>query len=267
MKRAFLCLITLMAVENVQAEISCGDSPRSCGRLEGTRPAGPALEIRATTYNVQGWNWNDGKLAGAAQILAETKPHIWGMQEGNPIIIGQFTWLTSGYHRVDMETGAESIPLYWDSRLYHAYATGRAPLPQTDAWQRGLTWAALIHRSTGYRVLAVNTHLAVNGAGVLQLDNLLATVDWTAAVARVHCIVLLGDFNLTASQVSSILDRSYVENIIAPASVDHVFARAQEGVVTVHDPVETPSYGSTDHTVISSLVRCHPEAEEFPADH
>ena len=92
--------------------------------------------------------------------------------------------------------------------------------------------------------------------------HLLATIDWTAAVAAVHCIVLLGDFNLTATQVSRILDRSYVENIIAPDSVDHVFARAQAGAVTVREPVETPSYGSTDHTVISSLIRCHPESPD-----
>lgn len=202
---ALLCAMAMAMPDPVRAQSRCGNA-----------------DFRVMTYNIRLDTPADGNnrwaprrdlLVGQVRLL---KPDILGLQEVLPGQRGDLAAALPGFAmlgggRDDGRLGGEAAPLLIDRSRYRIAASGMFWLSPTPAvpslgWDAGFrrvaSWARLVDRSDGTRLLAINTHWDHVGlAARLGSGRLLR--DWIARNRRgTEEVILLGDFNAPLSEAS-----------------------------------------------------------------
>lgn len=181
-----------------------------------------ARPLLVMTYNIRldtpadganAWSHRRDLLIGQ---VATMRPEILGMQE---VLSGQKRDLEAalpGYRfvgsgRDDGRDGGEFSPLAIDIATFRIEAAGMFWLSDTPdrpsmGWDAGYrrvaTWARLVRRRDGSKVLAVNTHWDHQGLKARSQSGALI-LDWLKRNRKPgERIVLLGDFNAETSEES-----------------------------------------------------------------
>lgn len=179
--------------------------------------AAPACDpLRVMTYNIRldleadgvnRWANRRDQLAGQVKVM---QPAILGLQE---VVPGQkadlertlpgYTFL--GLPRDDGRTKGEASNLAIDRSVFRIRSSGTfwlSPTPTVPGkgWDAGYprvaTWAHLVRRSDGKRVLALNTHLDNTGEQA-RLLGARQIASWLAANRTPgEAVVVTGDFNI-----------------------------------------------------------------------
>ncbi|WP_374531817.1 endonuclease/exonuclease/phosphatase family protein [Novosphingobium sp.] len=266
----FAALLALFPLQFAQA------SPRAC--------AGP--ELRVMTYNIRldtpvdGANqWSARRDLFVAQLRL-LRPAILGLQEVLPGQRADLAAALPGYQvlgggRDDGKGQGEASPLAIDSAVFKVTASGifwLSPTPQKPskgwdaAFPRVVTWARLVRRSDGRRVLALNTHWDHLGT-TARLESGRQIARWIAAQRRPgETVVLVGDFNAPSDEAS-------LAALLADDQAGMADARALArepvvgGAITFNGFVPLPTSGEAiDHVLVSRKVvvqRYHVLAETF----
>ncbi len=194
--------------------------------VAGQAMAGPAgcgaAEFRAMTYNIRldtpadrenRWAMRRDLLFGQIRLL---KPAVLGMQEVLPGQRADLVAALPGYQvlgggRDGAREGGEASPLLVDRLVFRVVSVGMfwlSPTPDRPsrgwdaAYPRIATWAHLVRRSDGRRLLAVNTHWDHIGLQA-RLNGALQLTGWIAAHRREdEAVLVLGDFNAVLSEPS-----------------------------------------------------------------
>lgn len=260
-------------------------------------PAGAALartgqcstsELRVMTYNIRLDTQSDGAnrwanrrdlLIGQIRLL---RPALLGLQE---VVPGQradlvaalpgYTMLGGG--RDDGKLRGEASPLLVDKAALAVRSSGMfwlSPTPERPskgwdaAFPRVATWAHLVRRADGLRLLAVNVHwdhvgVEARRGSARQLRR------WIAAQRQPgEAVVLLGDFNAPLAEAS-------LQELIGPGAGSPGLADSRAasrepaigGAITFNGWNPLPASGETiDHVLVGpglAVQRYHALAETF----
>lgn len=202
---ALLCAMAMAMPDPVRAQSRCGKA-----------------DFRVMTYNIRldtpadgnnRWALRRDLLVGQVRLL---KPDILGLQEVLPGQRGDLAAALPGFAmlgggRDDGRLGGEAAPLLIDRSRYRIAASGMFWLSPTPAvpslgWDAGFrrvaSWARLVDRSDGTRLLAINTHWDHVGLAA-RLGSARLLRDWIARNRRgTEEVILLGDFNAPLSEAS-----------------------------------------------------------------
>lgn len=249
-------------------------------------PRCDAAPFRVMTFNIRLDTADDGANRWAARrapFIAQLRllrPAILGMQEVLPNQRGDLAAALPGYvllggGRDDGKGQGEASPLAIDGSVFRVTDSGMfwlSPTPGVPslgwdaAYPRVVTWARLVRRSDGARMLAVNTHWDHLGKAA-RLEGGRQIAAWLAAQRRTgEAVVLVGDFNASLDEPSllALLDS-------APAALRDARRAAREPVVsgtaTFNGFVAQARGGpAIDHVLVGPSVtveRYHVLAETF----
>lgn len=175
----------------------------------------PGRELRVMTYNIRldtaadganRWALRRDLLLGQVRLI---RPAILGLQEVVPGQRADIAAAMAGYDvigggRDDGKEAGEAAPLLIDRARLRIIASGMfwlSPTPQLPArgWDaafpRVASWAHLVDRTSGRRVLAINTHWDHVGVQA-RLGSAVQLRDWISARRQPgEAVILLGDFN------------------------------------------------------------------------
>lgn len=192
--------------------------------------AGPAwaqarcggADFRVMTYNIRldtpadgpnRWALRRDLLIGQIRLL---QPAILGLQEVLPGQRGDLVAALPGFAAVgggrdDGKLDGEASPLLIDRSRFRIAASGMfwlSPTPSLPSlgWDAGFrrvaSWARLIDRTDGTRVLAINTHWDHVGL-TARLNSARLLRDWIVRHRRgSEEVIVLGDFNAPLSEAS-----------------------------------------------------------------
>jgi len=253
--------------------------------------AGPAraqsrcgsADFRVMTYNIRldtpadganRWALRRDLLIGQVRLL---QPAILGLQE---VLPGQRSDLVAalpgfavvGGGRDDGKLEGEAAPLMIDTNRYRIAASGMFWLSPTPAvpslgWDAGFrrvaSWARLVDRTHGTRLLVINTHWDHVGLAA-RLNSARLLRDWIARHRRGgEEVILLGDFNAPLAEAS-------MQALLGPDLRDTRAAAIEPPtgpLVTFNGWVLVPEAGGAiDHVLASpglTVRRHHVLAEHF----
>lgn len=242
-----------------------------------------APEFRVMTYNIRldtdadganRWALRRDLLIGQVRLL---RPAILGMQEVVPgqradLVAALPGYAALGGGRDDGRLAGEASPLFVDKALFRTEASGMfwlSPTPQVPslgwdaAFRRVATWAHLVRRSDGRRLLAINTHWDHVGKEA-RLNSALQLTAWIAAQRRTgEEVVLIGDFNAPLAEAS-------LQALLAAPLRDARAAAIEPATgnsITFNGWVTVPAKGETiDHVLVGrglEVRRHHVLAEHF----
>lgn len=180
------------------------------------------IETRAMTYNIRldtpadGPNqWQYRRALVVAQIEL-ARPEILGFQEVLPVQRADLATALKGYTllgggRDDGRSAGEASPLAIDRKVYRVVSSGMFWLSETPsvpslgwdaAYRRVASWAHLVRRADGARVLAVNTHWDHLGAAARE-GSARQLGQWLKAnKGKGEAAILIGDFNAPLGEAS-----------------------------------------------------------------
>ncbi len=243
----------------------------------------PAAEFRVMTYNIRldtpadgpnHWDRRRDLLTGQIRLL---RPAILGMQEVVPgqradLVAALPEYVALGGGRDDGKLAGEASPLFVDKTLFRIEASGMfwlSPTPELPslgwdaAFRRVASWAHLVRRSDGRRILAVNTHWDHIGKQA-RLNSARQLRQWITAQRRKgEAVVVLGDFNAPLAEAS-------LQDLLALPLGDAKARSIEPAIgasITFNGWETVPNKGDTiDHVLISDGLRVrryHALAEHF----
>lgn len=183
---------------------------------------GAQSEFRVMTYNIRLDVESDGPNRWAMRRdlfvaqLRLVRPALLGLQE---VVPGQYADLRAalpghvfvGGGRDDGKAAGEASPLAIDRQIFALGRNGMfwlSPTPERPslgwdaAYRRVASWAHLVRRADGARVLAINTHWDHLGLEARRQSALQLSAWIKANTLRDEAVVLLGDFNARLSEAS-----------------------------------------------------------------
>jgi endonuclease/exonuclease/phosphatase family metal-dependent hydrolase len=190
--------------------------------LVATQPSGNAPELtcapfRVMSYNIlesydvpaENWAKWSKRRDDMVKQLQTVQPTILGMQEITQVqkedlerALPGYTFL--GVAREDGQTGGEATNIAVNNAFFDIQSSGTfwlSPTPDkpSKGWDAGntriATWAHLVRRSDGRRLLVLNTHLDSNGKQA-RFESAHQIADWLAANKQPgELVVVTGDFN------------------------------------------------------------------------
>lgn len=242
-----------------------------------------AAEFRVMTYNIRldtpadgpnRWDRRRDLLIGQIRLL---RPAILGMQEVVPgqradLVAALPEYVALGGGRDDGKLAGEASPLFVDKTLFRIEASGMfwlSPTPELPslgwdaAFRRVASWAHLVRRSDGRRILAVNTHWDHIGKQA-RLNSARQLRQWITAQRRKgEAVVVLGDFNAPLAEAS-------LQDLLALPLGDAKARSIEPAIgasITFNGWETVPNKGDTiDHVLISDGLRVrryHALAEHF----
>lgn len=183
-------------------------------------PTADVQPLRAMTFNIRYDNPGDGEDAwpkrreAVATLIRFYAPDVLGLQE---VLLRQRDQMMAdipgyaflGVGRDDGRSAGEFAPLAYRTDRFDLVEQGHFWLSDTPdrpqaGWDAALpriaTWARLTDRTTGARLLVLNTHFDHRGEAARR-NSAIQIRDWLAA-ERNGCerLVVLGDFNARPSQ-------------------------------------------------------------------
>lgn len=242
-----------------------------------------AAEFRVMTYNIRldtsadgpnRWALRRDLLIGQVQLL---RPAILGLQEVVPgqradLVAALPGYAALGGGRDDGKLAGEGSPMFVDKALFRIEASGMfwlSPTPTVPsmgwdaAFRRVASWAHLVRRSDGQRLLAINTHWDHIGKEA-RLNSARQLRQWIIANRRKgEEVVLLGDFNALRDEPSMI------ELVAAPLGDAKALSiePAIGASITYNGWENVPRQGGTiDYILVSGGLRVrryHALAEHF----
>lgn len=231
---------------------------------------------RIVTYNVHRCVGNDRRLdvARVAEVLAALNPDIVALQEldvgrrrtgqvDQALQIARRLQMACHFHpafRVEDELYGDALLTSLPERLVR-----RGPLPGYDRIQalepRGAVWIEVMLGETPLQV--INTHLGLVPREQQLQAAALAGRDWLQHPQRRDPLILLGDFNATASSVvhRTLTDGLQPARALAPVRrptstfpsqlpvlrIDHVFVSRGVRVLDVSAPYTPLTRLASDH--------------------
>ena len=259
-------------------------------------PAGAAPScdpLRVMSYNIRLDIESDGVNRWANrrdQFIGQIKvmqPAILGLQE---VVPGQKTDLERslpgyaflGLPRDDGKTKGESSNLAIDRRLFRVRSSGTFWLSETPAtpskgwdaaYPRVATWAHLVRRSNGRRILALNTHLD-NAGEQARLLGARQIANWLVANRRAgEAVVVTGDFNtapgslpvreLTHNALGLRDAREAAQLSVGPEGTFNAFKAIPENAERIDYVLVDPSLTVRSHAVLAWLI----EGGRVASDH
>lgn len=248
-----------------------------------SRPVCTAGEFRAMTYNIRldtdadganRWALRRDLFIGQIRLL---RPAILGLQEVVPgqradLVAALPGYAALGGGRDDGKLAGEASPLFVDKAQFRVERAGMfwlSPTPAVPslgwdaAYRRVASWAHLVRRSDGRRLLAINTHWDHVGKEA-RLGSARQLAGWIARNRRAgEEVVVLGDFNAPLGEAS-------LQTLLALPLGD-ARALSQEpaigATITFNGWEIVPRQGETiDHLLVSSglqVRRWHALAEHF----
>lgn len=242
-----------------------------------------AEELRVMTYNIRldtpadgpnSWPLRANLLIGQIRLV---RPAILGVQEVLPgqradLVAALPEYAALGGGRDDGMRAGEASPLFVDKRLFQIKSSGMfwlSPTPKVTslgwdaAFRRVASWAHLVRRSDGQRLLAINTHWDHIGKEA-RLNSAYQLRDWIAVhQGNNEHVVLLGDFNASLAE-----DSLGVMLVNALGDAKALSLEAAIGVsATFNGWALVPGKGEAiDHVLVSDGLRVrryHALAEHF----
>jgi endonuclease/exonuclease/phosphatase family metal-dependent hydrolase len=170
--------------------------------------------ITVISWNIRLDTESDGPHAwrfrreAVVDFLAKEQPAIIGFQEA---LHGQVDYLSAslggyayvGIGRADGAHEGEYVPLFYDTAMFsllhsgHFWLSETPDVPGSKGWdalcERMVSWARLQEKSSGRRLLVVNTHLDHVGIEARQ-QSVGMLLDFLTGQAD-EAVILMGDFN------------------------------------------------------------------------
>ena len=245
-------------------------------------------EFRVMTYNIRLDTESDGAnrwanrrdlFVGQLRLL---QPAILGLQEVVPgqradLVAALPGYAALGGGRDDGKLAGEASPLFVSKAEFRVRGSGMfwlSPTPSVPslgwdaAFRRVATWAHLVRRGDGLKLLAINTHWDHLGREA-RLRSALQLREWIARNRMAgEAVVLLGDFNapLTEASLQALTEASASNQALTDSR-----ARSQEPAIgasiTFNGWSPIPTSGETiDHVLLGpglAVRRYHALAELF----
>jgi endonuclease/exonuclease/phosphatase family metal-dependent hydrolase len=249
--------------------------------------------LRVMSYNIRLDIESDGvnqwvnrrdQLIGQIRVM---QPAILGLQE---VVPGQkadlertlpgYTFL--GLPRDDGQTKGEYSNLAIDRTVFRVRSSGTFWLSETPttpskgwdaAYPRVATWARLVRRSDGQKILALNTHLDNAGAQA-RLQGARQIAAWlTANRTKSEAVVVTGDFNtapgslpvreLTHSALGLRDAHEAAQLTVGPEGTFNAFKAIPENTERIDYVLADPSLTVRSHAVLAWLI----EGGRVASDH
>jgi endonuclease/exonuclease/phosphatase family metal-dependent hydrolase len=249
--------------------------------------------VRVMTYNIRldlesdgvnRWANRRDQFVGQIKVM---QPAILGLQE---VVPGQkadlertlpgYTFL--GLPRDDGKTNGEYSNLAFDRSVFRLRSSGTFwlspnPTVPAKAWDAGYprvaTWAHLVRRSDGKRILALNTHLDNSGEQA-RLLGARQIASWLAANrAAGEAVVVTGDFNtepgtlpvreLTHSALGLRDAHEAAQLLVGPEGTFNNFKAVPDETRRIDYVLVDPSMTVRSHAVLAWLI----EGGRVASDH
>ena len=259
-----------------------------------SHPEVQPANLRLATFNIRFDTAADGANAWphrrepVAALMRFYAPDLFGMQE---VTAGQLAQLKEdlpayrfvGVGRDDGLSGGEFSPLAFRPDRFGLAGQGTfwlSPTPDVPSrgWDAALpriaTWAHLVDRDSGVRILAVNTHWDHAGLQA-RLESGRLIRDWIAG-HRGPCeaVVLLGDLNAAPDEASyQALIAPGGDQLLDTMSITETPAFGPTGTFNAFDISRQPT-GPIDHIFVSEGTRVvrygvitQQDTARLPSDH
>ena len=249
-------------------------------------PAGAATcdPVRVMSYNIRldlesdgvnRWANRRDQFVGQIKVM---QPAILGLQEVVPEQKSDLERTLPGYTflglpRDDGKTKGEYSNLAVDRAVFRIRSSGTfwlspTPTVPSKAWDAGYprvaTWAHLVRRSDGKRVLALNTHLDNSGEQA-RLLGARQIAKWLAANRTVgESVVVTGDFNtepgtppvreLTHSQLGLRDAHEAAQLTVGPEGTFNNFKAIPDETRRIDYVLAAPSLTVRSHAVLAWLI-------------
>lgn len=256
-------------------------APARASRCDGA-------EFRAMTYNIRldtpadgpnRWELRRDLLIGQLRLV---RPAILGLQEVVPgqradLVAAMPGYAVLGGGRDDGKLAGEASPLLIEKSRFRVLSSGMfwlSPTPDLPslgwdaAYRRVATWAHLVDRVSGQRILAMNTHWDHVGLHARQ-GSAGQLRQWIGAeVGKGEAVLVLGDFNAPLAEPS-------LQTLMAPqgsfSGLRDSRAASREppagGAITFNGWDPLPKTGQTiDHVLVGqglAVNRYHVLAAHF----
>lgn len=254
-----------------------------------TQDCGP-VDVRAMSYNIRldlasdkanAWPYRRNELTGQIAII---RPDIVGMQEVLSSQRRDIMQALPGYEMVgvgrdDGRNAGEYSPLAISRAKFDVMESGTfwlSPTPEQPslgwdaAYKRIVTWARLMHKATGMRMLVLNTHWDHMGMTARRESGSLIR-RWIGSHRKNdEPLLLLGDFNapLTEQSVKTLTDAGLRDTRAAAMAVS-----GSETTFNAFQPIP-PAAAAIDHIFVGQgwTVRRHATIAQnvdgrVPSDH
>ena len=196
------CFQTFAAIAVLGMAVPAAAAP-SCDPL---RVMSYNIRLDLESDGVNRWANRRDQFVGQIKVM---QPAILGLQEVVPTQKADLERMLPGYSflglpRDDGKTKGEYSNLAFDRSVFRARSSGTfwlspSPTVPAKAWDAGYprvaTWAHLVRRSDGKRILALNTHLDNSGEQARLLGARQIAKWLTANRAAGEAVVVTGDFN------------------------------------------------------------------------
>ena len=248
--------------------------------------------LRVMTYNIRldlesdgvnRWANRRDQFVGQIKVM---QPAILGLQEVVPGQKADLERTLPGYTFIglprDNGTKGESSNLVIDRSVFRVRSSGTFWLSATPAtpskgwdaaYPRVATWARLVRRSDGRRILALNTHLDNEGQqarmmGARQIANWLA-----ANRDPAEAVIVTGDFNaepgsppvheLTRGALALRDTREAAQLVVGPEGTFNAFTAIPTETRRIDYVLADPSLSVRSHAVLAWLI----EGGRVASDH
>jgi endonuclease/exonuclease/phosphatase family metal-dependent hydrolase len=274
------CFQTFAAITAVAIAVPAGAAP-TCTPL---RVMTYNLRLDLESDGVNRWANRRDQLIGQVKVM---QPAILGLQE---VVPGQkadleralrdYTFL--GQPRDDGKTKGESSNLAIDRSVFRVRSSGTFWLSATPAtpskgwdaaYPRVATWARLVRRSDGRRILALNTHLDNEGQQA-RLMGARQIANWLAANRDpAEAVIITGDFNaepgsppvheLTHGALALRDTREAAQSTVGPEGTFNAFMAIPTETRRIDYVLADPSLFVRSHAVLAWLI----EGGRVASDH
>jgi endonuclease/exonuclease/phosphatase family metal-dependent hydrolase len=276
--------------------VTCFQTFAAIAALAIAVPAGaaPTCEpIRVMTYNIRldlesdgvnRWAKRRDQLIGQVKVM---QPAILGLQEvvpGQKSDLGRMlpNYTLLGLPRGDGKMKGESSNLAIDRSVLRVRSSGTFWLSETPAvpskgwdaaYPRVATWARLVRRSDGRRILALNTHLD-NAGEQARLQGARQIAAWLEANRiKGESIIVTGDFNaehgslpvreLTQGELGLRDAHDAAQLNVGPAGTFNDFKAVPDETHRIDYILADPSLYVRSHAVLAWLI----EGGRVASDH
>ena len=274
------CFQTFAAIAALGMEVPTAAAP-SCDPL---RVMSYNIRLDLASDGVNRWANRRDQFVGQIKVM---QPAILGLQEVVPTQKADLEralpdYIFLGLPRDDGRTNGEYSNLAVDRDVFRVRSSGTFWLSLTPAvpskgwdaaYPRIATWARLVRRSDGQRVLALNTHLDHSGEqarllGARQIANWLI-----ANRAPGEVVVITGDFNavpgsppmreLTNNALSLRDTREAARTLVGPEGTFNAFKAIPDEARRIDYIFADPSVTVRSHAVLAWLI----EGGRVASDH
>lgn len=260
------------------------------GTLVLTSAAPGAEPVRVMTFNIRYGTAPDGENAWphrrelVAKVIEDFGPDILGLQEALRSQLDEISEALPKYSKVgvgrDADGGGEYSAILYNARRFDLADAGTFWLsdtpkkPGSRTWGNNLpricTWARLVDRGSGQRLLAINTHWDHQSQPARVKSGELMATRIQRLSERNKPLVVTGDFNATPDNpaIAALVKGGELRDSLSVMHPEEHDTGTFNGFGRVRTPAKIDAVLVSEGWSVkdAAIVRTH-EGERYPSDH